>query len=249
MGVIYEPRGKAKEYCRLACNLYTGCQHGCTYCYVPATLYRDPCDFATNVLPRKQIIEKIKKEAPQHAGETILLCFTCDPYQPVEEHYMVTRRVLEIFKIARAIPVILTKGKLGIRDFDLLKECGGWYGASLTCMNPENSRKWEPGAALPEERIELLEKAKAFGIKTWVSFEPVVEPEETLRLIDEVYGFVDHVKVGKLNYHPRAAEIDWEEFYEEVMAKLRCYRMSFYIKNDLRQYAQRAKGTANRPGS
>ena len=33
MSVIYEPKGKAREYSPLALNLYLECQHGCKYCY------------------------------------------------------------------------------------------------------------------------------------------------------------------------------------------------------------------------
>ena len=33
MNVIYEPKGRAREYSELACNLYRGCTHGCRYCY------------------------------------------------------------------------------------------------------------------------------------------------------------------------------------------------------------------------
>ena len=29
---IYAPEGAAGEYCELAMNIYTGCNHGCTYC-------------------------------------------------------------------------------------------------------------------------------------------------------------------------------------------------------------------------
>ena len=29
MKIIYEPKGKAKEYADLAINLYKGCTHGC----------------------------------------------------------------------------------------------------------------------------------------------------------------------------------------------------------------------------
>ena len=35
MNAIYEPKGAAREYAELACNLYTGCNHGCLYCYAP----------------------------------------------------------------------------------------------------------------------------------------------------------------------------------------------------------------------
>lgn len=31
--LIYQPKGKAYEYCHWACNLYNGCSNLCTYCY------------------------------------------------------------------------------------------------------------------------------------------------------------------------------------------------------------------------
>ncbi|GAJ10528.1 unnamed protein product, partial [marine sediment metagenome] len=31
MKAIYETRGRAREYCGLAINLYTGCEHRCVY--------------------------------------------------------------------------------------------------------------------------------------------------------------------------------------------------------------------------
>ena len=37
---IYAPRTRAREYCDLAVNIYTGCSHGCTYCYARAMAKR-----------------------------------------------------------------------------------------------------------------------------------------------------------------------------------------------------------------
>jgi hypothetical protein len=37
--IIYESRGRAREYCELAANLYRGCGHGCEYCYAPAAIH------------------------------------------------------------------------------------------------------------------------------------------------------------------------------------------------------------------
>ena len=42
MNVIYEPKGRAREYSPLACNLYMGCTHGCKYCYAPACMHKKP---------------------------------------------------------------------------------------------------------------------------------------------------------------------------------------------------------------
>lgn len=33
MKAIYETKGRAREFCELAINLYTGCRHRCSYCY------------------------------------------------------------------------------------------------------------------------------------------------------------------------------------------------------------------------
>ena len=41
MSIIYEPRGKAREYAELAVNLYKGCAHACIYCYAPAATFCD----------------------------------------------------------------------------------------------------------------------------------------------------------------------------------------------------------------
>jgi DNA repair photolyase len=68
--------------------------------------------------------------------------------------------------------------------------------------------RWEPGAALPEEKINSLRRAHEKGIKTWVSLEPVLYPEITLEIIRRTYGFVDEFKVGTLNYHSHAKNID-----------------------------------------
>ena len=38
---IYNPKGKAAEYCEYALNIYTGCPHGCVDCYVPLMIKCD----------------------------------------------------------------------------------------------------------------------------------------------------------------------------------------------------------------
>jgi hypothetical protein len=74
---------------------------------------------------------------------------------------------------------------------------------------------------LPADRIESLKEAHRRNIRTWVSMEPVIYPEQTMHLIEMTYEFVDCFWVGKLN-HDAALErtIDWPKFRREAEALL-----------------------------
>jgi len=239
MPIIYEPRGKAREYSPLAANLYRGCSHGCVYCYAPSATFTDRAKFA-KPYRRKNVIEQIEKEAPQYRNDPrpILLCFTCDPYQPKEDVFNITRQGLKIFTENKCTVQVLTKGGTrACRDFDLLSQNPlNSFGTTLTFDNPTQSIEWEPKAALPDDRIEALKIAHEAGIKTWVSFEPVIEPEQVYRLIKKTHAFVDLYKVGKLNYHPRAKEIDWRTFRIKAESILNSLQKDYYIKIDLQKF-------------
>ena len=244
MNVIYQPKGPAAEYAAWAVNLFQGCVHGCAYCYAPGTLRQSRDVFHGSCLPRHGILEKLDRDAKwmQRAGITdpVLLCFTCDPYQEPAE-VGVTRQAIKTLN-SRGIPVnILTKaGFLSRIDFDLLcQHPGNRYGVTLTCDNWQDSRKWEPGADYPEERLAALRDAHQMGIKTWISCEPVLYPIQTLALIRLAWRFCDHIAVGKLNRHPRAQEIDWKAFHAEVVELLKNVGVPYTIKNDLRGAAAR----------
>ena len=242
MPVIYEPRGKALEYSPLACNLYRGCSHGCVYCFAPSATYTDRAFFhsASFISPRKGIVDQIEKEAGGMQGDPrqVLFCFTTDPYQSIERNFKLTRWALMTMVKNRLVPQILTKaGAWAVeRDMDLLQKARGIWASTLTTDDPEESIRWEPGAASPADRIESLRIAKAGGLSTWVSFEPVFNPSAVLRLIDQTHEFVDLYKVGKLNYHPVSKEIDWSRFLSDVTARLDRYGSARYIKKDLAAY-------------
>ena len=102
-------------------------------------------------------------------------------------------------------------------------------------MDDAGALKHEPGAAPTSERMYALREAHGRGIRTWVSLEPVYNPEDTFALIDATRGFVDCYKVGKLNYMPEAKEIDWRKFARDVEEKLKSTGKEYYIKSDLRR--------------
>jgi len=237
--IIYEPRGKALEYSPLAANLYRGCSHGCTYCYAPSATFKDRSLFHSEefIQPRKDVLAQFEKDCCKFSGDPreCLFSFTTDPYQPIEIDNNLTRDALKIGLKYNIFPVILTKGgKLATRDFDILKKFKNRkFGATLTTDSDVESKEWEPGASLPCDRIESLEDAWTLGIFTFVSFEPVINPNAVFRLIDETHEFVDFYKVGKLNYHPFSKTIDWVKFRESVMEKLESLGKKYMIKKDL----------------
>lgn len=237
--VIYGPKGKAAEYCKLAVNTYKGCSHGCLYCYVPGVLRVSPEGFHCNVQVRKNVLLNLKNDLRdgEYKDKKILMCFTTDPYQPIEKTEKITQQSLELMGHYSAVPVILTKNSLALRDLDLIKNTKSWLGYTLTHLNNRDSQYWEPEASLPSERITVLKKAKAKGINTWVSLEPVIDVVQTLEIIKKTKDFVDLYKVGKLNYNSIASLTDWHEFYYKVTRLLKESGKKFYIKEDLRNYA------------
>jgi DNA repair photolyase len=239
MPIIYEPRGKAREYSALAANLYKGCAHACSYCFAPAATFTDRSKFsdASYIRERPGALAQLAKDAEKLAGsrELILMSFTSDVYQPAEKELKLTRQALQIMERHNLRPQILTKAGLWAikRDVDLLAKANGVWAATLTTDDPAESLAWEPGAALPADRIAALKFAKAAGLETWVSFEPVINPDAVLRLVDQTHDFVDLYKVGKLNYHPHTKTIDWGQFLDRAEAKLDEHGAARYIKIDL----------------
>ena len=132
--------------------------------------------------------------------------------------------------------MILTKGgKRAERDFDLLTKTDK-FGVTLTCLDNNESLKWESGAALPIERIESLKNAHKLGVLTWVSLEPVINPDTSLKIIRQTHEFVDLYKVGKMNYHPIAKTIDWNKFGNDAINLLNSLEKEYYIKDDLKKF-------------
>jgi hypothetical protein len=238
--VIYEPRGRAKEYSPLACNLYRGCSHGCLYCYAPSIQFTTRQDWTANISPRNRILHQLKLDAEEMRGDqrTILFSFLCDPYQPIDVEHKITRSALEILGENGYRVQVLTKGgKRALRDFDLLKKYKFMFGSTVLFSDESLRKKWEPYASPIEERTEVIKEAHRLGIFTWVSLEPVIEAKEALKVIEALHGYVDFWKVGKLNHMPAIEGLtDWANFYDEVTRLFLSIGADYYIKNDLLKY-------------
>jgi len=241
MEVIYEPKGKAKEYAELALNIYNGCTHSCLYCFVPQMLHIDRERFHSNANPKKDILIRAKKDIrkliQKQEKRVIQLTFTGDCYQPDEMRLGITRQILEALALAGLNFTILTKGGMRVlRDFDILKSCSDRcsLGVTLT-LRDGDELDWEPGAPSFAERTSSLYEAKKHGIKTWVSLEPAIDPLQTYSIINDLKDVVDHWKVGKLNYFPDVEKtVDWVRFREDLRELfLKLGITDYYLKKSL----------------
>ena len=226
MKPIYQPSGAAREYCDWALNIYTGCPHRCAYCYCPKVLHCDKEQFFSQVEPRKNIVAEVKKQLEKEniTGRLIQLCFIGDPY-PTGYDTTPTREIIKLLKEYGNHVQILTKGD-GSRDFDLL-DCDDWYGVTIDGIMSDGVPR----------RLQSLADAAAQGIKTWVSFEPVVDSQSILTAINSVSGIVDKVKIGKLNYYH--SDINWSEFGRKAESLCKELGLDYYIKDSLRAEMER----------
>ena len=232
MKPIYKPKGRAKEYGDYAINIYTGCPHRCFYCFAPSVLRKDREEFYSRVEPREGIVEAVKRQVEKEniKDKLIHLCFTCDPY-PMGYDSTPTREIIKILKESGNHVQILTKGN-GSRDFDLLDE-NDWYG--ITYDGGFRTSGYPAAFSIP-----ILKKAHERGIKTWISFEPVLDTNAVLATIEETTPFVDKIKIGKLNYHP--SDINWGKFGKDAEKLCIECGVAYYIKDDLRKEMEKMGG-------
>lgn len=240
MEIIYKPKGKAGEYAELALNIYKGCTHSCRYCYCPGIMRKTREQFFSHADPKKDIIEKVKKDARKLAKlgncPEILISFIGDPYQPAEKKAKLTRFVLWILMDYHLPFTILSKGGyLAARDFSYL---AGYpkarFGTSLSLYKKDDVEYWEPGTPSFKERTNTIRKAKELCIKTWVSLEPVIDPEQALWIIETFHNLVDHWKIGKINHNKEIeSQVDWLRFRESAVELLDKLGADYYLKKSL----------------
>jgi DNA repair photolyase len=246
MSIIYQPRGRAREYSPYALNYYMGCDHCCFYCFNSKGIFSYSKDYFTrDPKPRDGFLSDLKRQLIRgKIDQQVLLSFIGDPYGTANQKYGVTRTVLEML-LEHHVPVaILTKaGKNCLRDLDLFLKFGPHIkvGASLTLDNPGDSLKHEPGAKLPAERMVALKELHDAGVTTWASMEPVIYPDQALNLIRQTRRYVDHYRVGKINHFPDYEHQDWGRFTDQVIALFRTHSIAFYMKESLQPYVGSAQ--------
>ena len=243
MRIIYEPRGAALEYAPLAVSLYRGCSHGCTYCFAPDST-RTTKEKFMQPYGRKDALKLLELDCKEmhNAGDQreVLMSFTTDPYQPLNNELDLTREAIKLFAKYELNFSILTKGgKRSERDFDWLTfpDVCGRYGTTLTLWNSLDELKWEPFSAWHGERLHALKEAHRRGIPTWASIEPIIDPGQSIYLIRETLPYVDEYKIGKMNHLESTFPLEqlWS-FVKETKELLDSYGKKYMFKDSMKAW-------------
>jgi DNA repair photolyase len=182
----------------------------------------------------------LRKDAAKYkaAGsrEQVMLSFTSDPYHPFDNRP--TRETIQIIQAAGLGVCTLTKGgKRALRDIELFRPGRDAFASTLTSLDPAFSRKWERGAALPDDRLAALRAFHGRGIYTWVSLEPTLDCNSSLAIVEATNTFVDLYKVGRANYCGELTKTtDWRDYTVRMVELLNRLGKAHYIKHDLQPY-------------
>ena len=94
--------------------------------------------------------EVLKKQLDKANRGTVWISSVCDPYQPLEAKYELTRRCLKEL-VQKQFPInIQTKSKLVLRDLDLFQDVEEIeVGFTITTDDERVAKLFEPGASSP----------------------------------------------------------------------------------------------------
>jgi len=187
-------------------NPYTGCQHGCTYCYARFmkmfTGHKEPwgefVDVKINASDLLQVEIKRKKRG------RVWVSGVCDPYQPLEAQYKLSRRCLEILEQHNWPVTVQTRSPLILRDIDILKEARDFeVGFTVTTIDDGIRKLFESNAPPIKDRLNALDALHQAGIRTYAMIAPMLPGAECLA--EALEGKVDSIIVDRMNYN----HADW----------------------------------------
>ena len=165
-------------------NPYQGCEHGCVYCFARPThayLNLSPgLDFESKLFAKVNAAEVLRKELSRHGFNPgiVSLGGATDAYQPIERHYAISRRILEVLAEFDVAVGITTKSALVTRDLDILAPMARKglvrVHMSVPTLDHELSRRLDPRANSPTRRLEAIEQLTEAGVPVAVYIAPVI---------------------------------------------------------------------------
>jgi DNA repair photolyase len=182
-------------------NPYIGCQHACSYCYARFmkrfSKHKEPWGEFVDV--KINAADLLPAEIKKKKRGSVWISGVCDPYQPLEAEYKVTRKCLEILANHNWPIVIQTRSPLVLRDIDIIRESTNIeVGLSITTADDNVRTIFEPLAPPIEARTKTLDELHESGITTYAMVAPILPGAE--QLAEALEGKVDYILVDRMNY-------------------------------------------------
>ncbi len=215
-------------------NPYVGCQHACSYCYARfmKKFTKHSEQWGQFVDVKINAPDLLKSEINKKKRGSIWISGVCDPYQPLETKYMLTRKCLEILKRYDWPVIIQTRSPLVTRDTDIIKEMKNIeVGFSVTTADDNIRNLFESHAPPIGKRLNALDELHKSGIKTYAMIAPILPGAEFL--VKELADKVDYILVDRMNYN----YADW--IYKKL--KLQNYISDEYFLRIGNEIATRCK--------
>jgi len=209
-------------------NPYIGCEHGCLYCYVPDVIRRREFQdgWGSLVYAKENILEALSRQAGLIKPGVVGYSTVTDPYQPYEKKMGFARSIIEVLSRHRFRISFQTKSSLILRDIDLIGGEGMDVGFTITSLDREFSRKFEPNSSPPEERVQALEAFSEKGVKTWIFYGPIIygfnDDDETLKgLVSLAKKTGSHIMYDKIRLKPILSRRMEKALGKDVFEKIR----------------------------
>ena len=165
-------------------NPYRGCEHGCIYCFArPTHAFHDlspGIDFESRLFAKPEAAKLLHATLSKRGYEVapIALGTNTDPYQPIEEHWRITRSILELLLETKHPFTITTKSDRVVRDIDIIGPAArlglAAVAMSVTSLDPKIHQTLEPRAPAPRKRLAAIKALSEAGIPTFASIAPVI---------------------------------------------------------------------------
>ncbi|MEZ0319560.1 MAG: radical SAM protein [Pyrobaculum sp.] len=170
----FDPWGNPLCTCppKYGLNPYTGCGHGCLYCYITSYI---PDAFRPR--PKEGLVEKVRRDLEKlPKGAVVSLSNSSDPYTPPEAALGLTRRALQILLERGFRVVVVTKSPLVVRDLDLFQKHRGRVVVqiTITTLREDLAAVLEPRAPRPLGRLEAVRKLASAGVPVTVRLDPLI---------------------------------------------------------------------------
>jgi len=165
-------------------NPYQGCEHGCIYCYARNSFeywgYSAGLDFESKILVKKNAPELLRKFLmhPKWDATPIMLSGNTDCYQPAEQIFRITRKLLEVCNEFNQPVGILTKNAWIIKDKDILQEMAKKNilsaMVSVTSFDDSLRRAMEPRTVTAKQRLKVIEELSKAGVRMGIMMGPMI---------------------------------------------------------------------------